>query len=222
MDQRKLQQIKTFFNAQNGFGDYKHIAINLLRDTINVLNDMNINFFIISGTLLGHVRHNDFIPWDDDIDLIVDESILDKLSDIVARYGKQMNFITRDQYIVKTCYDNGQKMEHEWSKYLLNGINYTWPFVDLFIYRQSDDQIIFFNKSWDSDKFFPATQVLFNNITVNIPNIPDYFLAKNYGTDYMTTIMSSNYNHKSESRAESIALLPMRMYEIAKNNIDGL
>ena len=69
-----------------GFAEYKPNAINLLKTTVNILNEFDINHFLISGTLLGFVRHNDFIPWDDDIDLLVDESLLDNLSDISKKY----------------------------------------------------------------------------------------------------------------------------------------
>ena len=66
------QIIKQYFNEERGFGKYKPIAINLLKKTIEILEEYDINYFLISGTLLGYIRHNDFIPWDDDIDLIVD------------------------------------------------------------------------------------------------------------------------------------------------------
>ena len=48
-----------------GFGQYKNVAIDLLKKTIDILNEFDINHLLISGTLLGYVRHNDFIPWDE-------------------------------------------------------------------------------------------------------------------------------------------------------------
>lgn len=75
------------FSESYGFGEYKSQAIKLLKTTIDILNEFEINHFLISGTLLGYVRHNDFIPWDDDIDILVDESIIKKKEIIAQKYG---------------------------------------------------------------------------------------------------------------------------------------
>ena len=47
---------------------------NLLKQTVELLEKYNIRYWITGGTLLGAVRHNGFIPWDDDVDLCVDET----------------------------------------------------------------------------------------------------------------------------------------------------
>ena len=44
-----------------GFGQYKNVAIDLLKKTIDILNEFDINHLLISGTLLGYVRHNDSV-----------------------------------------------------------------------------------------------------------------------------------------------------------------
>ena len=41
----------------------------MLREIIKFLDEHEINYYISYGTMLGAIRHNGFIPWDDDIDI---------------------------------------------------------------------------------------------------------------------------------------------------------
>ena len=45
--------------------------------------DNNVEYFACAGTILGAVRHNKIIPWDDDLDVIVDINERDRLTNIV-------------------------------------------------------------------------------------------------------------------------------------------
>jgi len=51
----------------------------ILIDFDTFCKENDIQYFIDSGTLLGAVRHGDFIPWDDDIDVIMKRDQLNKL-----------------------------------------------------------------------------------------------------------------------------------------------
>jgi lipopolysaccharide cholinephosphotransferase len=41
----------------------------IFRSFIDVCKKLNLQYFVVQGTLLGAVRHQGFIPWDDDIDV---------------------------------------------------------------------------------------------------------------------------------------------------------
>jgi hypothetical protein len=196
-----------------GFGEYKKSAINLLKKTIEILDASKTPYFITSGTLLGYVRHNDIIPWDDDIDLIVDSSILQKLPAIFARYHQQLTFLMIGNYLIKVCFSRilGTLPECKsvkidcpiYNHCILNkGGVYNFPFIDLFIYNNNNNKTLtFFNKEWDYNRFFPIREVKFVGIiNVKIPRDPNYFLSINYGSDYMTNIIPSSYNHREEKR----------------------
>jgi glycerol-3-phosphate cytidylyltransferase len=45
----------------------------------SILDSHNIEFFAHSGTMLGVVRHKGIIPWDDDVDVMVEECFEEKL-----------------------------------------------------------------------------------------------------------------------------------------------
>lgn len=55
------------------------VQMDLLAQLINVCESHNLKVWVSDGTLLGTVRHHGFIPWDDDIDVMMLRDDYDKL-----------------------------------------------------------------------------------------------------------------------------------------------
>lgn len=49
--------------------ELKQIEFSILSDVAAFCDSHSIQYFLVCGTALGAVRHNGFIPWDDDVDI---------------------------------------------------------------------------------------------------------------------------------------------------------
>lgn len=58
------------------------VELDLFAKFISVCNKYQLKYYADAGTLLGAVRHNGFIPWDDDMDFVMFRDDYDKLCDI--------------------------------------------------------------------------------------------------------------------------------------------
>ena len=49
--------------------ELKSIQLSILDKVATFCENHNIRYSLYGGTLLGAIRHNGYIPWDDDIDI---------------------------------------------------------------------------------------------------------------------------------------------------------
>lgn len=61
---------------------YKEHLYRILKYFISVCDKYNLTYCCATGTMLGAVRHNDIIPWDDDIDVFMPRKDYEKLIDL--------------------------------------------------------------------------------------------------------------------------------------------
>lgn len=63
------------------------IAIDLLLKFDFVCKKHNLRYCLAYGTLLGAIRHNGFIPWDDDVDVCMPRKDYEKLEELKDEFG---------------------------------------------------------------------------------------------------------------------------------------
>lgn len=66
--------------------------------------DNNLRYYAIGGTILGAIRHQGFIPWDDDIDVGMPRKDYEKLKEIAKTEKGRFRFETYDSIAEDYCY----------------------------------------------------------------------------------------------------------------------
>ena len=64
--------------------------LELLKIITKYIDAKNLKYYISGGTLLGAVRHKGFIPWDDDIDIIMPRNDYEKLMKFLRHFSQYL------------------------------------------------------------------------------------------------------------------------------------
>ncbi len=140
----------------------------------------NISYWINFGTLIGAVRHQGIIPWDNDADVSMTDSEAQKflkLKPLLTQLGYQVN---------KRCFG-----------YMILSQN---AHLDIFLMKKRDGQYIFARRRprntftghdgkkvhFTEDELFPLKEYAFGSFMVWGPNKPHRFLDHLY-KDWSTT-----------------------------------
>ena len=88
--------------------DVQNCLFAILEAFADFCEEQNLTYFLAYGTLLGAVRHKGFIPWDDDVDVLVPREDYEKIHEF-ARSGKTLGkyrfefYDTEEKYLYPFC-----------------------------------------------------------------------------------------------------------------------
>lgn len=97
--------------------EIKKIQIIILDEVVKFCNQEKLSYFLGYGTLLGAIRHNGYIPWDDDIDLIMPrpdyEIFIHTFNDKSLEFKVYSHFTEQDYYLpfAKVSYEKTRLIE---------------------------------------------------------------------------------------------------------------
>lgn len=68
--------------------ELKQLQLEILKEIDTFCDNNNLCYYLVGGTLIGAIRHKGFIPWDDDVDIMMPRQDYEKL---ISSYNKTDN-----------------------------------------------------------------------------------------------------------------------------------
>jgi len=192
----RLQIIKyTVLNYNTWDLESKNIAKAIMCIMGQIGRDFDIDLILQGGSHLGYIRHGGIMPWDDDIDIGIEERHIEKFIELLSSYSnlriKKFIESTTNAIYYKIWDINGKPIDYyEW----------TFPFIDLWLYDRSDRDYVFKNGIICPDSnLHEALDIIFEGASLKIPHNSLQCLDSRY-VDWRTTIRIYPYSHKLEKR----------------------
>lgn len=188
-------------------GKILKIAKRTLNVTVDILDKCNIDYVLEAGTLLGIVREQRLLPWDNDVDITITEEYEEKL--VKARW----------RFLLKGCKLKIKKYKKDTGPFkegtirifkVRKGIFKKYTLMDIFIKRAIDDQyywtVVVKNpvlKSVPKHFYDEKTTLVWEGKSYKVPKDYEGYLECHYG-DWRTPVKKWNYRTDDRSAVKEL------------------
>lgn len=150
------EELRQKYNPEGSqLRELQHRMLDMLLYLDEVCNKLGIQYYLDGGSCLGAVRHGGFIPWDDDMDVVVDEKDYKRLCDYLIDYPHP-RYILHNRQTDSNYYTGWVRLRDKYSESSYEGNNiytinqekifkYTGVMIDIFPY--SDHVLPWFHKA---------------------------------------------------------------------------
>ena len=138
--------------SEHELSKVQNIIWGMMKDLKKYLDENNIKYYMLGGTLLGAVRHKGFIPWDDDIDIGIPRNQYDEFVKNIEKklpknlrldtYGNNKNHhyyfsrIVDTRYSLKRIGSLNERNENVWIDiFPLDGMPNNWFLRKIHMFR---------------------------------------------------------------------------------------
>lgn len=165
----------------------------LMQDFHEILSENNVPYFITCGTLLGAVRNQEIINWDDDIDVGILDIHVDQFLQLEAKFnakGYQLNKCPKGFFFkISSKADQHSAATGDWVG------NYPW--IDIMVVTKQNNKFVYHpdgpladltQSSFIDTDLFPLTKLQLGKLSVWGPNNSKPFLNQvypNWETEYV-------------------------------------
>ena len=165
----------------------------IMKNFDEVTREKNFEYIACAGTLLGAIRHGKIIPWDDDLDVIVD---IDNIDDLTNKIFPEL--FKRNLTIERGVLTNNYRI-------LIKGTRY--PYMDIFFYVKKGKYFVpksmYYSLMYPKEKklplkmIFPTKRYKLGDIEISGVNNAEKYLKKIYSPKVMEEIAGTFFNHST-------------------------
>ena len=192
--------------------------LSMWKDFTRFCGVMRFPFVLYGGTLLGSYRHHGFIPWDDDLDVLMNVSYRSRLFlqfsklpgyQIVPVESRAGSYFYKFFKLPKGGSRTQQYDDGTWAFY--------WPFVDIFFFEENSTHLIDISwtmppveyySTWKKEKFLPLKKRPLQGGMYNVPCDLKYVLQ-----DDVDLCISSWYDHIKSRSLNWTAIMCQELHE---------
>lgn len=165
-------------------------AVRILHLVTDAFDKAGINYYVDAGTLLGIVRDDALIPWDDDLDLALDARHLQLALDTLATLIPRISTLTGadwkvTSYINQTAFGAVKVGAVRSLKLKALGANNELPMMDLFVKYLDGEHMDYCLASrgirMPSEHFVDLERREFAGQAINLPAKVELYLERHYG-----------------------------------------